>query len=107
MNCAMKSSFRTQSNHIKDIQTSVLYVDRNPSMVILDYVMDVSSLESKFDCTDTDNFRLSYFPHRLKDFNELLEDVFGKEAHHEIYGDFKPLSKDYTPAFYIHILKKV
>ncbi|KAH6927036.1 hypothetical protein HPB50_025351 [Hyalomma asiaticum] len=108
------------SKHIKDIQTSILYVDRKPSMVILDYVMDVSSLNSKFDCTDTEyskkgrfsgepinNFRLSYYPHRLSAFNELLEDVFGKEAQHEIYGDFKPLSTDYTPAFYIHIIKNV
>lgn len=107
------------SDHIKDIQTSVLYVDRKPSMVLLDYVMDVSSLQSKFDCTDTEyskkgrlsgepinDFRLSYYPHRLSDFTNLLEDVFGKEAHHEIYGDFKPLSKDYVPAFYIHIVQK-
>ncbi|KAL3217925.1 hypothetical protein MRX96_031854 [Rhipicephalus microplus] len=81
------------SNHIKDIQTSVLASStaRTPEY----------SKKGRFSGEPINNFRLSYFPHRLKDFNELLEDVFGKEAHHEIYGDFKPLSKDYTPAFYI------
>ncbi|XP_077521983.1 glycine N-methyltransferase [Amblyomma americanum] len=107
------------SDYIKDIQTSILYVNSKPNLVVLDYVMDVSSLKSKFDCTDSEyskkgrlsgepinNFRLSYYPHRLSDFTNLLEDVFGKEAHHEIYGDFKPPSKDYVPAFYIHIVQK-
>uniref|UniRef100_A0A131Y370 Glycine N-methyltransferase n=1 Tax=Ixodes ricinus TaxID=34613 RepID=A0A131Y370_IXORI len=108
------------SKYIRDIHTSVMYVDRKPSMVMLDYVMDISSLDSKFDNTDSEhskkgrlsgepvnNFRLSYYPHRLAEFSKILKDVFGDEARHEIYGDFKPLSDDYVPAFYIHILQKV
>ena len=32
------------SNHIKDVKTSVLYVNNRASMVTLDYEMDVSSI---------------------------------------------------------------
>ncbi|CAN8000368.1 unnamed protein product [Ixodes hexagonus] len=108
------------SKYIRDIHTSVMYVDRKPSMVMLDYVMDISSLDSKFDNTDSEyskkgrlsgepvnNFRLSYYPHRLAEFSRILKDVFGEEAKQEIYGDFKPLDDSYVPAFYIHILQKV
>lgn len=108
------------SEHIKDIKTSVIYVDNRPSVVMLDYIMDTSAIDNKFDSTDSkfsrkgrlsgdpvNHFRLSYHPHRLVDFTQILDDVFGKGAPHEVYGDFKPLTNDYTPAFFIHILKKV
>jgi len=114
------------SKTIKDIVTSVLYLNGKPKMITLDYTMDVSNLESEFDKTDTahskkgrysdisiDHFRLSYHPHRLADFTALLKHVFGQKAKHEIFGDFKPLDKnfkpldaDYVPGFYLHIIKK-
>lgn len=106
------------SEHIKTIKTSVVYVDNRPSMVMMDYFMNVEAIANKFDCTDSqfskkgrlsgdpvDHFRLCYHPHRLADFSRLLEDVFGNDAPHEVYGDFKPLGGDYVPAFYIHIVK--
>jgi len=33
-----------QSQHIKDIKTSVLYVNNQPNLVTLDYEMDVSEV---------------------------------------------------------------
>ncbi len=33
-----------QSKHIKDIKTSVLYVNNQPNLVTLDYEMDVSDV---------------------------------------------------------------
>lgn len=108
------------SEYIKDIHTSVIYVDRKPSLVLLDYVMDISSLDNTFDSTDSEhskkgrlsgetvnNFRLSYYPHRLTEFTQLLDNVFKTNSNHELYGDFKPLDNNYVPAFYIHIMKKV
>jgi len=109
------------SKYIKDVTTSILYVKNKPNMVTLDYIMDTSSIESKFDAsTDTeftkkgrysedlsDHFRLSYYPHRLNDFTQLLQEVF-HSSYHKIFGDFKPLEvKDQEPpAFYIHFIKK-
>lgn len=42
------------SKHIKDIQTSVLYVNGNASMVTLDYTMDMSTFQDQFDRTDSE-----------------------------------------------------
>ncbi|XP_067131365.1 glycine N-methyltransferase [Centruroides vittatus] len=107
------------SKHARDIQTSILYVNGKPNMVTLDYTMDISDLESKFDSTDSaftkkgrysgntvDNFRLSYYPHRLESFKKLLKNVFGQDCKHWVYADFQPLDKIDNPAFYIHIVKK-
>jgi len=114
------NSIYYNSKHIKGIDTSVLYMNNKPHQVTLDYIMDIAALEDKFDkSTDTEFtkkgryagdltsfFRLSYFPHRLQDFNDLLKDVFGKQAHHEVFGDFKPLGEEKIPAFYIHVIQK-
>jgi len=112
------------SKYIKDIMTSILFVENKATMITLDYKMDISSLDSKFDAsTDTeftkkgryygevdDHFRLSYHPHRLGTFTDLLKGVFGQDAEHKIFGDFRPLSEwekeEEQPAFYIHFIKK-
>ncbi|XP_003739110.1 glycine N-methyltransferase [Galendromus occidentalis] len=108
------------SKHIKSIDTGVLFLNNRPHQVTLDYHMDVSQLREKFDLTtDTEFtkkgrydgelssfFRLSYFPHRLKDFNAMLTEVFGKNAKHEIFGDFQPLGENKDPAFYVHFIQK-
>ena len=52
-------------------------------------------------------FRLSFYPHRLEDFNALLRSVFGDDVEHEIYADFEPLDKcDRVPAYYMHVIKR-
>ncbi|GBL95489.1 Glycine N-methyltransferase [Araneus ventricosus] len=107
------------SKHIKGIQTSSLFVGDKPTMVILDYIIDISDLVGSFDRTDSeytkkgryhgipvDHFRLSYYPHRLDSFTAILKEVFGEDTHHEVYGDFKPLEEEEDPAFYIHFIQK-
>jgi len=113
------------SKHIRDIQTSMLYVNAQPTLVTLDYTMDISEMESQFDKnTDSeiakkgryygstiDKFRLSYYPHRLDSFTAVLQEIFGKNCKHEIYGDFQKIEKGQKfdndpPAFFIHIVTK-
>ncbi|GFW06493.1 methyltranfer_dom domain-containing protein [Trichonephila clavipes] len=43
-----------ESKHIKDIQTSMFYVGDKPTMVILDYIMDISDILGSFDRTDSE-----------------------------------------------------
>ena len=51
-------------------------------------------------------FRLSYYPHLLKKFNELLKGVFGEESNHRVLGDFEQLKEGDNPAYYIHVIQK-
>ncbi|CAH1790727.1 unnamed protein product [Owenia fusiformis] len=106
------------SEHIIDIKTSNLYVNGRPTMVTLDYTMDGSVLVKKDPQhkiipeepgANHHTFRLSYYPHRLEAFNNLIKDIFGEKSNHNVYGDFKEFStlteKD-TPAYYIHVCEK-
>lgn len=65
-------------------------------------------LEFPADLNSYSQFRLSYYPHRLDDFKNILKDVFGKASRHEIFGDFKPVddSSNSNPAFYVHVIEK-
>lgn len=53
-------------------------------------------------------FRLSYFPHCLASFTELLQEAFGGKCQHSILGDFKAYKpgQDYVPCYFIHVLKR-
>lgn len=51
-------------------------------------------------------FRLSYYPHRLNVFKDMLDEAFHYRAKHTIYGDFKPLEEIKNPGFYIHVMEK-
>lgn len=81
-----------------DIKTSVLYVNAQPALVTLDYAIENG--------TETSEFRLSYYPHKLAVFKSMLLDIFGKTAKHSMFGDFKSLAVEPNPAFYIHLLEK-
>merc|ERR1711915_932449 len=59
------------SDHIRDIKTSVLYVNNKPNLITLDYFMDVDKKYS-----DSDQFRLSYYPHTLENFSALIKEAF-------------------------------
>lgn len=83
-----------------DIKTSVLYVGGQPSLITLDYAMKTN------DGNDYD-FRLSYYPHKLSVFTQILNECFGYHMKHRIYGDFKPLDDQPNPAFYIHVVEKL
>lgn len=76
----------------------MLYVGGKPSIITLDYVIQVNNECSKF--------RLSYYPHKLKIFSGILDECFGSKANHCIYGDFKALNEYAIPAFYIHVIEK-
>jgi len=89
------------SKHMTDIKTSVLYVSGKPNMVTLDYSILTGD--------ENNEFRLSYYPHRLEVFKGILKEIFGSKSNQEIYGDFKSLD-DVTnpnPAFYIHVVEKL
>jgi len=64
----------------------------------MDYQIEGNKLASEF--------RLSYYPHELKRFTEILSEIFGKQAKHKLYGDFKEMSVVQNPAFYIHLIEK-
>lgn len=81
-----------------DIKTSVLYQCGQPALVTLDYLID--------DGHGLNEFRLSYYPHRLTIFTEILNQIFPKSSSHTIFGDFKTLKEMPVPAFYIHVMKK-
>ncbi|XP_063228821.1 glycine N-methyltransferase isoform X1 [Bacillus rossius redtenbacheri] len=98
------------SQHMTDIVTSVLYVNGRPSLVTLDYMIDISERRDKSadDPISEDSisqFRLSYYPHRLEAFKDMLRETFCPLTRHTIYGDFKPLDEIEDPAFYIHVMQ--
>jgi len=88
------------SEHMTDIKTSVLYVSGKPNTVVLDYVIQAGNVSSEF--------RLSYYPHRLQVFKDILKEIFSEDSNFEIYGDFKALDdiSNPNPAFYIHVVEK-
>ncbi|EDO33266.1 predicted protein [Nematostella vectensis] len=93
------------SECIEDIKTSVLLVDGRATMVTLDYTVDTSKANIEKE-SESEPFRLSYCPHRLANFSNLLKDIFGKNAEHITFGDFKPLGKIENPAYYVHLIQK-
>lgn len=101
---APAKSLYYNSRHITDIKTGVLTLNGKAEMVFLDYFVrenpesDVPEVESYF--------RLSYYPHLLSVFTDLLDSVFDKQAKHSIYADFKPLEEVEVPGYYIHLMEK-
>lgn len=55
---------------------------------------------------ENNEFRLSYYPHKLNVFTKILRESFGPGMKHHIYGDFKELNEYTDPAFYIHVVEK-
>lgn len=85
-----------------DIKTSVLYVSGKPRIVTMDYMINLDEDNPEY----MSEFRLSYYPHRLTVFRDMLTETFSHGAKHTIYGDFKPLNQIEDPGFYIHVLEK-
>lgn len=77
----------------------MLYVNAAPSLVTLDYLI-------KLNDRDISEFRLSYYPHKLEVFTTMLSTIFGENAKHQVFGDFKALHLEPMPAFYIHVVEK-
>ncbi|XP_063039741.1 glycine N-methyltransferase [Engraulis encrasicolus] len=95
-----------QSDLKQDIATSVLWVNNKPHMITLDYTLEL--LEEGHTEVQTSKFRLSYYPHRVENFKELLKDAFAGKCEQECYGDFKAYTpgQAHTPCYFIHVLKR-
>ncbi|XP_072024500.1 glycine N-methyltransferase-like [Amphiura filiformis] len=112
---------------IKDITTSVTYVDAKPATITLDYFLDTSLAPEhnnnnnkvvqnggspprhKDKDVEEDTifrFQLTYYPHRLNSFTSLLYECFDNHITHTVYGDYKPKGEVETPAYYIHVVEK-
>jgi len=96
--------------HTTDIKTSVLYVSGKPALVTLDYLIDLSSDKEQSDFILNEDciseFRLSYYPHRLRVFTHMLQNAFGENSIYRIFGDFKRIEEAESPNFYIHLVEK-
>lgn len=93
------------SRHMTNIKPSVLFVLGKPEIVTLDYTITLDEADTS-NPENINEFRLSYYPHRLKVFTKMLAEVFNFKAKHTIYGDFKPIDNSSTPGFYIHVMEK-
>lgn len=82
-----------KSDLTKDITTSVLTVNNKAHMVTLDYTVQVPGT-GRDGSPGFSKFRLSYYPHCLASFTELVRAAFGGRCQHSVLGDFKP----YKPA---------
>lgn len=53
-------------------------------------------------------FRLSYYPHRVESFKEILRASFFGKCQHNVYGDFKQYTpgQGEAPCYFIHVVKK-
>ncbi|EDV21746.1 uncharacterized protein TRIADDRAFT_59780 [Trichoplax adhaerens] len=108
--------YNSKDSNLKDIKTSVLHVNGKPTMVTLDYIIATEdaacdageAYQSDKKEPDNSKFRLSYYPHLVDNFTELLQNTFGSNAKHEIFGDFKSYKKDSgkPPLFFIHVIQK-
>nr|XP_023959973.1 glycine N-methyltransferase [Chrysemys picta bellii] len=96
-----------KSDLTKDITTSVLLVNNKAHMVTLDYTLQVPAQEPE-EAPELSKFRLSYYPHCLEAFTELLKNAFQGQCQHSVLGDFQPYQpgQAYTPCYFIHVVKK-
>jgi len=104
-----------QGDFMDDIKCSNLYVNGKPTMVTLDYKLNIAKIMqthkefAKMDevsAMSNSKFRLSYYPHKRERFTELLHEAFGPGATHEVYADFESVEKIKLPAYYIHTIEK-
>uniref|UniRef100_A0A674ICT9 Glycine N-methyltransferase n=1 Tax=Terrapene triunguis TaxID=2587831 RepID=A0A674ICT9_9SAUR len=97
-----------KSDLTKDITTSVLLVNNKAHMVTLDYTLQVPAQDAVSLLLRSSKFRLSYYPHCLEAFTELLKNAFQGQCQHSVLGDFQPYQpgQAYTPCYFIHVVKK-
>ncbi|XP_061742879.1 glycine N-methyltransferase [Nerophis ophidion] len=96
-----------QSDLTQDISTSVLWVNSKPHMITLDYTLQVPQASPQGP-PEVSKFRLSYYPHRLSRFKELLQAAFQDQVEHQVYGDFQVYVPGQTkaPCYFVHVCKK-
>ncbi|PWA16566.1 hypothetical protein CCH79_00004326 [Gambusia affinis] len=96
-----------KSDLTQDITTSVLWVNSKPHMITLDYTIQVPQAALQ-KLPEVSKFRLSYYPHRLQSFGELLSNAFNANMEHTVYGDFQAFrpGQDPPPCYFIHVCKR-
>ncbi|MBN3313710.1 GNMT methyltransferase, partial [Atractosteus spatula] len=97
-----------KSDLTQDITTSVLWVNSKPHMVTLDYTVQVPQPQGQQSTPELSKFRLSYYPHCLDNFKQLLMEAFGRKCEHSVYGDFMAYSpgQSHVPCYFIHVVRK-
>nr|AYE92135.1 glycine N-methyltransferase [Gobiocypris rarus] len=92
----------------QDISTSVLWVNNKPHMITLDYTLVLPQAEGIQTPPDMSKFRLSYYPHRVESFKEILKASFFGKCEHNVFGDFKQYTpgQGEAPCYFIHVVKK-
>ncbi|GAA6098285.1 glycine N-methyltransferase [Tachysurus ichikawai] len=92
----------------QDIDTSVLWVNNKPTMVTLDYTLEIPQPDGSQKAPETSKFRLSYYPHRLESFKELLKAAFFGKCKQKVFGDFKHYTpgQGEAPCYFIHVVEK-
>ncbi|CAH1262411.1 glycine N-methyltransferase-like isoform X2 [Branchiostoma lanceolatum] len=113
------NSLYYKGKRVKDIKTSVLWVDGTCKMITLDYTIDISEhpddeapihklrIEGEQSEPHYSKFRLSYQPHRVEAFGKKLTEAFDGNCKHTVYGDFKPIDQVKDPGYYIHVVQKL
>ncbi|XP_028841320.1 glycine N-methyltransferase-like [Denticeps clupeoides] len=97
-----------QSDLKQDISTSVLWVNNKPHMITLDYTLEVPQPEGDKKEPETSKFRLSYYPHCLENFKEMLREAFSGRCEMNVYGDFQAYKpgQAQVPCYFIHVMRK-
>lgn len=97
-----------KSDLTQDISTSVLWVDNKPHMITLDYTIQVPHGKGLQSSEELSKFRLSYYPHQLDKFTELLHEAFDGKLQHKVYGDFQNYTPGQAkaPCYFIHVAQK-
>ncbi|KAF6364488.1 glycine N-methyltransferase [Rhinolophus ferrumequinum] len=82
-------------------------VNNKAHMVTLDYTVQVPGA-GQDGSPGLSKFRLSYYPHCLASFTDLLRAAFGGKCQHSILGDFKPYKPGQSsiPCYFIHVLQR-
>ncbi|KAI0241160.1 Glycine N-methyltransferase [Lamellibrachia satsuma] len=91
----------------KDIKVSNLYVNYRPTLTTFDYTIDHPKYNNGTrEGIPKYQFRLSFYPHRLAQFSNLLKGVFGEDCAHSVHGDCQTLGRVQKPAYYTQIAEK-
>ena len=91
------------SKHVDVTNVSIEYINYQPNKVNTDFKINIPGGQEH-----NDQFRLSAYPHRVQAFTQLLQSIFGDDAHDEVFGDFKPFDENSNeaPGFFIHMIEK-
>lgn len=93
-----------------DIKSSLVIRDGKPQYIHYDYTIEPlkdKSTTKYSQIPDRINFYFRLFPHQLKVFSPMIEQIFDPESKHTIYGDYKPLGEIESPGYYIHTIDRV